>query len=111
MILKLFRNYLQEIVDRIDAGDSNLSEEQEIQLISALREITRKDRDLSKYEAARYLNISRATFDNYVKSGKLPKGKKTAGFKELSWSKFDLDLCIQNIKNDGNSKKIDYSNL
>ena len=31
---------------------------------------------MSKYEAYSYLNISRAKFDNLVKEGKLPKGKK-----------------------------------
>lgn len=38
-----------------------------------------------------YLNISRATFDNLVKDGLLPKGKKVAGFKELFWYKKDLN--------------------
>lgn len=102
MILKLFRNYLQEIVDRIDSGDAEINEQEIVQLISALVEITRKDRGLSKYDAARYLNISRATFDNYVKSGKLPKGRKTAGFKELSWSKLELDLYKERLKDNSN---------
>lgn len=110
-MIKLIRNYLQEILDNIDAGNSSITEEDGIHLISALREITKKDRDLSKYEAARYLNISRATFDNYVKEGKLPKGTKSAGFKELSWNKRDLDLCALKLKEDGNTKKINNSNF
>jgi len=36
------------------------------------------------------LNISRSTFDKLVKEGKLPKGKKRMGFKELSWKKEEL---------------------
>ena len=51
---------------------------------------------MSKYEAYSYLNISRAKFDNLVKEGKLPQGKKQQGFKELSWFKKDLDLFIKN---------------
>lgn len=43
----------------------------------------------------RYLNVSRATFDNYVREGKLPRGKHEAGFKELSWSRKDLDSFVQ----------------
>lgn len=34
--------------------------------------------------------MSRATFDNLVRDGKLPKGKKVPGFKELMWYKRDL---------------------
>lgn len=31
----------------------------------------------------KYLKVSRATFDNYVRAGKIPKGRKQIGFKEL----------------------------
>ena len=51
-----------------------------------------------KYAACRYLNMSRATFDNYVRTGKLPKGKHEIGFKELSYSKKDLDEFIKKYK-------------
>lgn len=39
--------------------------------------------------------VSRATFDNYVREGIIPRGEKVAGFKELSWSKKDLDDYIK----------------
>lgn len=55
--------------------------------------IADKDRRVSKYEACRYLNMSRAKFDRYVADGRLPHGRKTAGFKELSWSLSELDCC------------------
>lgn len=32
-----------------------------------------------------------ATFDNYVRAGIIPKGKKEIGFNELSWSLKDFD--------------------
>ena len=48
--------------------------------------------------ACDYLGKSRATFDNYVKLGLLPKGTKEDGFKELSWNKSDLDIFINNHK-------------
>ena len=41
---------------------------------------------------------SRATFDNYVREGKLPRGKHEIGFKELSWSRKDLDYFIKKNK-------------
>lgn len=110
-MIKLIRNYLQKIVDDIDAGNSNISEQDGVDLILALRDLSRRDRELSKYEAARYLNVSRATFDNYVKDGKLPKGTKIAGFKELSWDKRDLDSFAQKLREQGNAKKVNNSNV
>ena len=38
-----------------------------------------------------YLDVSRSTFDKLVKDGKLPKGQKKMGFKELSWTKEQLN--------------------
>ena len=73
-MLKIIRELLIKIIDNIDAGNSNLSEEEAIQAIEYIKELTDKDKRLSKYEACRYLNISRATFDNYVRDGKIPKG-------------------------------------
>jgi predicted DNA-binding transcriptional regulator AlpA len=60
--------------------------------------MTNKNKRLSKYKACEYLNMSRATFDNYVREGKIPKGKKEAGFKELSWTKKELDDAIANFR-------------
>lgn len=55
----------------------------------------RKDVPMSKYQAYTYLNISRATFDNLVRTGKIPRGKKIAGFKELAWYKKDLKKLLK----------------
>lgn len=97
-MLKIIRSLLLQIIDNIDAGNSNLSEEETIQTIEYLKELTDKEKRLSKYQACQYLNVSRATFDNYVKEGKLPKGKKQLGFKELSWAEKVLDEFIKNNK-------------
>lgn len=48
----------------------------------------------SKVQACDYLGVSRATFDNYVRDGFIPKGIKQEGFKELSWQKSDLDIFL-----------------
>lgn len=90
-MLKVIRELLLKMVDNIDVGNSNLTEDEALQAISYLKELTNKKKRLSKCEAYRYLNVSRATFDNYVRAGKLPRGQHTAGFKELSYSKKDLD--------------------
>ena len=96
LMLKLIRKLLLRIVDDIDAGNSNISEEEQTELLEYLNRIT--ENRLSKYEACRYLNISRATFDNLVRDGKLPRGTKKPGFKELSWSKIDLDKYVAKSK-------------
>ena len=43
--------------------------------------------------------MSRATFDKYIREGKLPKGKKEAGFKELFYMESDLRKFIETNKN------------
>lgn len=96
-MLSVIRELLLKIVDDIDTGNSNLSDEESIEVIKSLRKYTRKDTPLSKYQAYTYLNMSRARFDNMVREGKLPKGKKVAGFKELIWYKRDLNKYIKNV--------------
>lgn len=103
-MLNIIKNLLLKIIDNIDAGNSNISDEEAMEIIVTLRELTNKEQRVSKYQACQYLNISRATFDNYVREGKLPKGSHSAGFKELSWSKKDLDNFIKNSR-DGSAKK------
>lgn len=82
-MIQVIRKLLFNIIQNIDAGNSNISDEDAIKIVEALSEYTRKDTGISKYAACRYLNISRATFDNYVREGKIPKGKHEIGFKEL----------------------------
>lgn len=89
-MLQTIKKLLLNIVSDIDAGNSNIDEEEAMQIIKLLKESVRKDMPMSKYQAYTFLNISRATFDNLVRDGQLPKGKKVAGFKELQWYKKDL---------------------
>lgn len=90
-MLTIIKKILLGLVDDIDAGNSNLTEEEEFEILDVLKKYTRKDKPMSKYEAYTYLRISRAKFDNLVREGKLPQGKKQQGFKELSWTKKELD--------------------
>lgn len=91
-MLKIIRNLLLGIVNNIDSGNSDISNKEALELVSVLQAFTDKEVRLSKYQACQYLNISRASFDNYVRSGKLPVGLKQAGFKEKFWTKKSLDL-------------------
>ena len=56
-----------------------------------MKEYADDDIEFSKYQAYTYLNLRRAQFDNLVREGKLPKGRKVAGFKELRWSRKEID--------------------
>lgn len=94
-MLGIIRNLLVKIIEDIDAGNSNITEDEATKLIDTLKELTDKEKRLSKYPACKYLNVSRATFDNYVREGKLPRGKHEIGFKELSWNKKDLDEFVK----------------
>lgn len=82
-MMRLIKELLLKIVNDIDTGNSNLSTEEREEVIEYLSEITNKNEKLSKYQACKYLKVSRATFDNYVRANKIPKGRKQIGFKEL----------------------------
>ena len=88
---KLIRDLIADRLEQIDAGNSNIDEESAIAIFKAVNESTDMTKRVSKYKACQMLHISRATFDNYVREGKLPKGEHTIGFKELSWSIKDIN--------------------
>ena len=97
-MLKVIRSLFLKIVDDIDSGNSNITEDEGLKIINTLHDLSRRDEGISKYTACEYLNISRATFDNYVSEGKLPNGKHIQGFKELRWYKKDLDEYLSRLK-------------
>ena len=92
-MLQILRNLLQQIINDIDSGNTNISEKEQLDAIEFIQRLNAKE--LSKVESADYIGVSRATFDNYIRDGKLPRGKKRSGFKELSWNKQDLEKFIE----------------
>lgn len=56
-MLNVIRNLLEKILNDIDAGNSNITEDEEKQIIDVLTSIT--EPRLSKYQAMQYLNVSR----------------------------------------------------
>ena len=94
-MLKIIREILQKFIDDIDADNTNLTYQQQCQLIQVLSNVNAgQDNEMNKTQAADYLGVSRATFDNYVRDGFIPKGKQVGKFKELRWYKSDLDLFL-----------------
>ena len=89
-MLKLIRTLLQQIINDIDSGNSNINKDQQLEVIDMIQKFNSKE--LSKIESANYIG---ATFDNYITRGLIPKGKKRSGFNELSWNKQDLDKFLK----------------
>lgn len=93
MMIQVLRDALQQLLDDMDSGNSNISEQKQAEIIQLIQSINQKE--LSKIESANYIGVCRATFDNYVNKGLIPEGHKRQGFKELSWNKSDLDKFKQ----------------
>jgi predicted DNA-binding transcriptional regulator AlpA len=89
-MLQALKDVLLQLVKDIDAGNSNITEDEAMYIARMMNEVARRDRPMSKYQAYTYLNISRATFDNHVREGIIPKGRKVQGSRELRWYKKDL---------------------
>ena len=98
-MLKIIRSILQKFIDDIDANNTNLSFEQQCDIVRLLSNVNNPN-EMSKTQAADFIGVSTAPFDNYVKDGFIPKGVHVEGFKELRWYKCDLDLYLTN-KNAG----------
>ncbi len=89
--LKLFAKQLRDTADQIESGNSNMTQDELETAIATLQNAANKQKRLSKAQSADYLKVSIRTFDNYIRSGKIPKGIKQVGFKELFWEQKDLD--------------------
>lgn len=89
--IESLRETLVWAIAEIDAGNCDLSDETANFLNHTICSSFRSECRLSKYQAAQYMNMSTRQFDRYIGYGIIPKGKKAPGFKELSWSKKDLD--------------------
>lgn len=107
-MLNLIKKLLLEKVNDIECGNSNLTEEEALQVVGVLNSLSRKDEGMSRTQAAKYLRCSLSKFDRKVKSGELPKGKKVLGFTELRWYEKDLINYIQEY---GNKEKHKNSNI
>lgn len=84
-IRSLIAKQLREIASKIEAGTCEITEEQAMDIFGIIA-----NEPMSKESACQFLNVSRATFDNHVRDGLIPKGRKRKGFKELVWYKADL---------------------
>lgn len=92
--LELLDLALMEVHERIQSGKCMTTDEQAEHMVAFLNMIANKDSRCSMYQACQYLGINASKFRRLVAAGKIPQGKKTAGWKEKSWSFQDLDKVI-----------------
>lgn len=88
-------------IENIDAGNSEITEEELVELVKLLATINKGGERISKTIACeKILLCSPSTFDNYVREGIIPPGRKVAGFKELSWTESDfIGIKLKRIRN------------
>lgn len=92
-LTKLITKGLRDVADKIDAGTSELSEDEAIELLSII-----SHKVLSKEQAYTFVGLQISQFDNLIRQGKLPKGRKRRGFKELVWYEDELRDAITKVK-------------
>ncbi len=92
-LVQMITRLLRETADKLDAGNSEISETEAMDIAKALCHHV-----MSKDTACKYLNLSRSRFDDLIRMKKLPKGRKRIGFKELVWFQDELDDCIKKLK-------------
>lgn len=86
-LVKVFSKLLRDTADKLDAGTCEISEDQAMDVIKML-----SHQPLSKDQACTYLNISRSRFDDLVRDGILPQGRKIRGLKEKMWYQDEITL-------------------
>lgn len=96
-LVQIVAKMLRDTADKIDAGNSELSETEAMDIMSTLSHHV-----MSKDTAYRYLNMSRSRFDDLIRMNKLPKGRKRVGFKELVFYQDELDEAVKRMKTGNN---------
>lgn len=90
MLNKRLAKLIREVADKIESGSCELTASEEAELASMICH-----QAMSKEDACIYLNVSRSKFDELVRLGKIPKGRKRSGFKELVFYKDELDKSMK----------------
>jgi predicted DNA-binding transcriptional regulator AlpA len=93
VLSKLVASHIREIADKLDAGNTNITEEQAIHILSSIAHI-----ELTKEEVCDKFKISRATFDRYVHVGFIPRGIKLKHKTALIWYQDEVEQGLSRLK-------------
>lgn len=89
-ILDFVGTTLIDIGNKIKEGKCELTDEQAGIILGTVGHI-----EMTKEEACQYINISRSRFDDHVRAGIIPKGRKKRNKTALIWYKDELDIAIR----------------
>lgn len=92
-LIKLLTKTLRETADKFDAGNTEVTEEEAMDILSLLTH-----KVLSKEQACNFVGLGPSQFNNLIASNKLPKGRKRKGFKELVWYEDELRAALTKVK-------------
>lgn len=99
--ISALRAILKDSLDRIDAGNTNISEEHADAIIDLLGTINKPKKRVSKaYACEHILHINSNKFNYLLSKGVIPPGKHELGFHELSWSIADFDDALAYLSKD-----------
>lgn len=101
MEFKILAHLLRGLADNIDAGNSNITEAEMMEICEMISNSSNPDEKISKYQTAELLGVSYKTVDYYVRKRYIPHGRQEIGFKEIFWYKKD----ILKYKEERDSKK------
>lgn len=90
MRFKILSLLLRQIADNIDAGNSNITEEEMSEICELISNSSNPIEKISKYQTAELLGVNYKTVDYYIRKGYIPHGKQEIGFKEIFWYKKDI---------------------
>ena len=86
---------LKHIVNSLEEGTTYLDAQGCRKVLNTINLMQNGDQEMSKTEAAEYIGVCRATFDNYIKNGYIPRGASShKNTKTLFWWKSDLDQFL-----------------
>lgn len=90
MKIAILTSLLRNIADNLDAGNSNITEDEMTEICEMISNASNPEEKISKYQIADLLGVNHKTVDYYVRKGYIPRGKQEIGFKEIFWSKKDI---------------------
>ena len=93
-ILNFVGKQLIDIGNKIIKGECELTDEQASIILGTVGHI-----EMTKEEACKYINIHRSRFDDYVRAGVIPKGRKKRGKTTLIWYRDEIDIAIRQCNN------------
>lgn len=82
---KILARLLRDTANKLENDTCEISEAEAMDIVNNMTHIA-----LSKEMSCNYLNMSRSKFDDLIRQGKLPEGRKRVGFKEKIWYKDEL---------------------